>query len=449
MKLQFNKDHKYILHLALPAIAGLSTQMVVSLVDTAMVGRLYNAEYYLAAMGIGVFATWAVVSLFSSLATGTHVLIARRFGSKEFDKCGEVLNTSLIIALLIGTFIASIVVAFSYDIANFFSVDPKVGFYAGQFLHYRFMGLPFFLITVSYRGFFFGIGKTKIFMYSAILINFLNIIFNYFFIYGGFGMKGMGLAGSGLGSTIATICDALFYLTVSLLPSFRHKFNYFRNFRFNKSIASSIINISLPVSLQNIFILVGFLSFISITGFIGTAEQAASTIIFSALQFSLMPCFGFGIAIQTLVGNSLGSEDIDKAKYYGYETSKLASIFTLFVAIIFVTIPRLVLHLITNDQVVIETAVPALRIAGIGQIFYSVGVVLANGLQAAGQTLYVMLSEVIVNWFVFVPIAYFLGVYLKFGLLGAWSALPFYVILYAGVIFLKFKFGNWEKYKRV
>ena len=126
MKLQFNKDHKYILHLALPAIAGLSTQMVVSLVDTAMVGRLYNAEYYLAAMGIGVFATWAVVSLFSSLATGTHVLIARRFGSKEFDKCGDVLNTSLIIALLIGTVIASIVVAFSYDIANFFAVDPKV-----------------------------------------------------------------------------------------------------------------------------------------------------------------------------------------------------------------------------------------------------------------------------------------------------------------------------------
>ena len=262
-------------------------------------------------------------------------------------------------------------------------------------------------------------------------------------------MKGMGLAGSGLGSTIATICDALFYFTVSLLPSFRHKFNYFRNFRFIKSIASSIIKISLPVSLQNIFILVGFLSFIAITGFIGTAEQAASTVIFSALQFSLMPCFGFGIAIQTLVGNSLGCEDIKKAKYYGYETSKLATAYTLLVGIIFITIPRLVLNLITNDQIVIETAAPALRIAGIGQIFYATGVVLANGLQAAGQTFYVMMSEVIVNWFVFVPIAYFLGVFLKFGLLGAWSALPFYVILYAVVILLKFKYGNWEKYKRV
>ena len=60
-----------------------------------------------------------------------------------------------------------------------------------------------------------------------------------------------------------------------------------------------------------------------------------------------------------------------------------------------------------------------------------------------------MLAEVIANWLVFVPIAYFLGVYLQFGLVGAWAALPFYVIVYAGVIFIKFRFGNWEKYKHV
>ena len=450
MKLfSFTNDHKKILRLALPAIAGASTQMVVSLVDAAMVGRLTNAEYYLAAMGIGVIATWAVVSLFSSLATGTHVLIARRFGSQDFDECVHVLNTSLILSLIIGIVVGSIVVLFAYDIANFFAVDSQVANYAGQFLHYRFMGIPFFLITVSYRGFFFGIGKTKIFMYSAILINFLNIIFNYIFIYGAFGMPAMGLAGSGLGSTIATFCDLLFYIAVSLRPSYRHKFHYFKNFGFAKKIALSIIKISLPVSLQNIFILVGFLSFISITGLIGTSQQAASTAVFSSLQFSLMPCFGFGIAVQTIVGNCIGSKNFIQAKHLCYETSRLAIYYTLVVGIVFLLLPRWVLIIITNDSSVIETAVPALRIAGAGQVFYAVGVVLANGLQAAGKTLYVMLSEVIVNWFVFVPIAYFLGVYLKLGLVGAWSALPFYVVLYSSVIFLKFKYGKWEKYKNV
>ena len=54
-----NHFYKKILRVALPAIAGLSTQMVVSLVDTAMVGRLDDATFALAAMGIGVLATWA------------------------------------------------------------------------------------------------------------------------------------------------------------------------------------------------------------------------------------------------------------------------------------------------------------------------------------------------------------------------------------------------------
>jgi putative MATE family efflux protein len=450
MKLfSLTSEHRYILKIALPAIAGLSTQMVVSLVDTAMVGRLPDAEYNLAAMGIGVFATWAVVSLFSSLATGTHVLIARSFGEKNDEGCGEILNTAIILSFLIGIVVACLVVFFSGDIAGFFAADKKVGVLAGDYLHYRFMGIPFFLITVSYRGFFFGIGKTKIFMYSGVLANLLNIIFNYLFIYGGFGFKGMGLAGAGLGSTVATICDALFYFSVSFLPLYKNRFNYFKRFRFIKEIALRIIKISLPVSLQNIFILIGFLSFIAITGLIGILEQAASNVIFSALLISLLPCFGFGIAVQTLVGNTIGRGDVKLAKHYGFETSKIASIYTVIVGIIFFTFPRGVLFLTTNEQQVIETAVPALRIAALGQIFYSVGVVLANGLQAVGKTLYVMLAEVVANWFVFVPIAYLLGVVFQLGLIGAWSALPFYVILYAIVIFVKFKFGKWENYKKV
>lgn len=269
VRFSFDKDYRYILRLALPAIAGLSTQMVVSLVDTAMVGRLPDAKFYLAAMGLGVFATWAVVSLFSSLATGTHVLIARRFGSRDFEDCGQILNTSLILSFIIGIVISSLVISFSYDISHFFAADPKVGNYAGEFLHYRFMGIPFFLLTVSYRGFFFGIGKTKIFMYSGVMANLLNIIFNYIFIYGAFGIEGMGLAGAGLGSTLATICDALFYFTVSMISIYRNRYKYFHKFKFIKTIARSIIKISLPVSLQNIFILIGFLSFIAITGLIG------------------------------------------------------------------------------------------------------------------------------------------------------------------------------------
>ncbi len=441
--LPVNNYYRKILRVAIPAIAGLSTQMVVSLVDSAMVGRLDEATYALAAMGIGVLATWALISFFSSLATGIHVVVARKYGEGDFVSCGVVLNNSILIAIGIGAIVAAVGVFFTDPIAHLFATDNTVGELASDYLHYRFLGIPFFLISVSYRGFYFGINKTKIFMFSGVITNLLNIIFNYTLIYGNFGFPRMGLAGAGLGSTLATSFDFIFYTSIILLPDYRKKFQNFRHFIIDKNLIKSIVKISLPVSFQNVFILIGFLSFISITGIIGIKEQAATQAIISTLFISFLPCFGFGIAVQTLVGNNLGAKKIKLAKIYGFETAKVATIYTIFLGIIFILIPQYVLIIITNDQSIIETAKGALRVAGFAQIFYAVGVVLANGLQAAGRTFYVMRSEVITNLLIFVPLAYFFGVYLDLGLTWAWVALPVYIILYSIMIYVKFNSIDW------
>ncbi|MCG6915052.1 MATE family efflux transporter [bacterium BMS3Abin03] len=438
-----NSFYKKILKVALPAIAGLSTQMVVSLVDSAMVGRLDEATYALAAMGIGVLATWALISFFSSLATGIHVIVARKYGQGDYISCGNTLNNSLMVALVIGIIVAAIGVFFANPIAHLFAADETVGNFASEYIFYRFLGIPFFLISVSYRGFFFGINKTKIFMFSGVITNLLNIIFNYTLIYGNFGFPRMGLAGAGLGSSIATAFDGMFYLVILLLPQYRKRYQNFRHFKIDTNIIKGIFRISLPVSFQNVFILIGFLSFVSIVGLIGTIEQAATQATISTLFISFLPCFGFGIAVQTLVGNNLGAGKIKLAKIYGFETAKIATIYTILLGLIFILLPQYVLLMITNNRNIIDVAVPALRIAGFAQIFYGIGVVLANGLQAAGRTFYVMKSEVITNLLIFVPLSYFLGVYLELGFSWAWAALPVYIIIYSSVIFLKFNSTRW------
>lgn len=441
--LPVNNYYKKIFQVALPAIAGLSTQMVVSLVDSAMVGRLEEATYALAAMGIGVLATWALISFFSSLATGIHVIVARKFGENNFIACGNTLNNSLLIAIVIGSAVAMVGVLFAHPFASFFASDPRVANYASEYIYYRFLGIPLFLISVSYRGFYFGISKTKIFMVSGLVTNLLNIVFNYIFIYGSFGLPRMGLAGAGLGSTLATSFDLFFYTFIILLPTYRQRFQNFRRFKFDWEIIKAIFRISLPVSFQNVFILIGFLSFVSITGMIGIEEQAATQAIISTLFISFLPCFGFGIAVQTLVGNNLGAGKYNLAKIYGFETAKVATIYTILLGFVFILVPQVVLLLITTDQSIIEAAKPGLRIAGFAQLFYATGVVLANALQAAGRTVFVMIAEVIANIFIFVPIAYLLGITFEFGLVGAWLALPVYIIGYSIVIFIRFNSKDW------
>lgn len=447
--LPVGEHYKKILHMAWPAIAGLSAQIVVSLVDAAMVGRLENPEFSLAAMGIGVMATWAIVSFFSSLATGTHILIARKFGAKDSDGCNDVLMHSIAIGIILGTLLTLLIVATSNSIGQFFAKDPLVGDLASDFILYRFLGLPFFLITVAYRGFFFGVGKTKIFMISAILVNVLNIFFNYLFIFGNFGFPEMGVVGAGIGSSLATFFDAVFYFAISLQKDIRKKYNLTFKLHPKAEIVRQLYSLSIPVSFQNMFILLGFLLFISITGLIGTVEQAATQAVISALFLSFMPCYGFGLAVQTLVGNNVGVGKHWLARLYGFEAAKIATYYTVFLAVLFYFIPEYILLIVTEDKDIIKAAIPAMQIAGFAQIFYATGLVLANGLQAIGKSKYVMFAEAISNLFIFVPVGYYLGVVKGLGLAGAWLGLPCYILTYAFMIYLKFRNQDWTLIKEM
>lgn len=436
-----------IMVIAVPIVGGLFTQMILSLVDTAMVGRLENSTVALAALGLAFLASWTITSFFSSMSTGTHVLIARRQGGGDVTSVADVLNNSLALSLTLGVLCAVIGYSYAYEIMDFFSKDALVANEGSGYVGYRFLGLPFFLMIVTYRGFFYGIGHTKIFLWSAIIIMIVHILSNFLFIYGNFGFPRMGLTGAGISSFLSMITGWLFFFIVTFLKQYRITYGYFKRFHISKEIIYQILKISMPVSLQNVMILLGFLIFIAVTGIIGTAEQAASQIVTSALFISFIPCFSLGVAAQTLVGQSLGRKNPLRAQIYGFESAKLGTLFTILIGILFIGYPDLVLKLITNNDELVNLARPLLRIAGVAQIFYGGGIILANALQAAGATVYVMVVEVVTHWIIFLPLAYVFGVLLEGGIIGAWGALPVYVLMFLILNYLKFHSKSWMSIK--
>jgi putative MATE family efflux protein len=432
-----------VLKISTPAVAGLSSQMVVSVVETAMVGRLENTEVVLAAMSLGLLATWAITSAFSSLATGTHVLAARRYGQKDFLRAGDVLNNSLLLALIFGMIFAMPGVIFAFNVIDFFSASKAVSLAGTGYMQWRFIGLVFFLFVVAYRGFFNGIGHTKVFMYSAIIINVANIFFNYVFIFGAFGAPAMGLTGAGVSSAVSNAIGCLFFVGATFLPSYRKTYKYYTGFRISGGVLKQVVKISLPVSFQNLLILLGFLVFASISGVIGTIEQAASQVVITALFMSFLPCFGFGTGAQTLVGQSMGKGQPRLAYRYGMETARVATYFTIALGAFFILLPEAVISVITNNAEVAAVARPILQIAGAAQIIYASGIVLAHALQAAGATVYVMFVEVLTHWVVFLPVCYVAGVVMGWGIIGAWMALPVYIAAYTIAIYLKYRSASW------
>ncbi|MCK4393111.1 hypothetical protein KAX17_09420 [Candidatus Bipolaricaulota bacterium] len=86
--------------LAYPIILANLSLTLLNVVDTAMLGRLSPAA--LAAAGIGGVVYLTVVATLGALSLGTQALTARRHGEKEMAQCGQVLDNSLALALILG-----------------------------------------------------------------------------------------------------------------------------------------------------------------------------------------------------------------------------------------------------------------------------------------------------------------------------------------------------------
>ncbi|MGD9675805.1 MAG: MATE family efflux transporter, partial [Candidatus Bipolaricaulia bacterium] len=77
-----------VLALATPVVLGSLSHTLLSVVDTAMVGRL--GAVALAATGVAGVLVFAVLYALGGMSVGVQALVARRFGEQDLRKCGEV-----------------------------------------------------------------------------------------------------------------------------------------------------------------------------------------------------------------------------------------------------------------------------------------------------------------------------------------------------------------------
>jgi putative MATE family efflux protein len=444
LKFGFDRElTKRAFNLAFPVILGMMSQTVMGIVDTAMVGRL-GAEA-LAATGLASAICFGFINFFSALGVGTQALTARRYGEDEKIKCGMVLFNALFIAFIIGIPVSLLGFGAAKYVFPYASKDVKVVEYGIAYIEYRFLGLLFIIVNVAFSRFFDGIGNTKIYMRAAILINGLNIIFDYLFIFGHLGFPRLEVKGAAIASTFATMIGSSYYLLVSRNGKYLRVFEYFRPGNLDSGVIRGISKISCPPAIQSLLSMGGFFTFLWIVGRVGTIELASTTIIFSIISLSFMTGMGFGTAAATLIGQYMGAKKFDLAERGVWESVKLGALFLGAFGLIFILFPELLLKTFTNDQNVIRVGVWPLRIVGLIQALDAFRIVLEFALQAAGNPQWVMFWEVGVNWTVLVPLTYLLTIKWEYGVNGAWVSINIFVLLLALSMIWKFKEGKWKK----
>jgi len=325
-----------------------------------------------------------------------------------------------------------------------FGADLAVVDLGKGYVFYRMFGLLPYLIIMAHRGFFDGIGRTEFSMRAMLTVNGTNVIFNYLLIFGNFGFPEMGVSGAGLASAIGTVIGMIAFLVTGFTFKRRAEFKYYRRANVTRDVVRQTLKLSLPSGIRISLAMLGFTIFSTIVARIGTAEMAATNVIINIMSVSFLPGVGFGTAAATLMGQKLGEKNPDMAQAYGWTAARLGMIVMGTVGAIFIVFPAQLLDLFTNDPEVVRLGVFPLRLMGIVQAVDAVGIVFSGAFEGVGLNRYVMITEISVNWFVFLPVAWIFAYPLGWGLNGAWWSLLVYIVLLAFLYTRKFMGGSWK-----
>jgi multidrug resistance protein, MATE family len=454
-----------VLKLATPTVLAMLTQSIVNEIDIVFFSWLpcpesSNAQ---AALLPSLILLWMFGGSLSAISVGTQAISARRLAERKNADAGAVLVNSWVFSLIAGIIFTAIGYLSLPAILGLLIKVPEVREAAHAYLNWRLLGIVSMAMTFSFKAFFDGIGKTHVHMVSAIVMNALNIILCLIFIFGRWGAPRMGIAGAGLAGFVSTWVGLAIMFAWAALPKYRRPFMPFRLRALSFRLINAVLRLSVPSAVATIAVMSGFALFATIVSYLDSisgatlvnpscpgeraeaVNSAATTVIVGILKLTFTACLAFGTSTATLVSQSLGVGDGDKATRYGWVSVRLGLIIFGIVGLLEgVIFPRQILSVVSQSPAVIEAALMPMRIMGICTPLIATGMILTQALFGAGNTRFVMIVELILHFFCLVPLAWLLGIKLGFGLNGIWSAAVIYVLLLTAVMVWKFAKGDWK-----
>jgi putative MATE family efflux protein len=443
-----------IASLSLPVVAAMITQTAINVVDHILVGRLGGAEQRAgqAALGPSLVLMWMVGGTLSAIAVGTQALTARRIGAGEPERAGQVLTNSVAVALVASVLAGTVGWVLVPHIFPLLGNDPLKLELGIPYLQWRMVGVVSMVATASYKSFFDGLGKTRVHMYAAIVMNIVNFVLGYGLILGRLGFPKLSVPGAGIASAISSYVGLAMMVAWSLRPKYLLHHKYYRSGNLSWPVASSIVKLSYPSGLATLAVMFGFGMFYWIVGHLDAQVgspiyTAATQNIITIMQLTFITCIAYGTATATLVGQSMGAGDYALAERYVWEAIKIGLYIFGALGIFTIAKPVFILRLITSDASVINVARRPLRMCGIINPLILCAMVFTQALFGAGNTRFVMWVEFILHFTCLVPLAYLLGVASGWGLTGVWAAADIYVFLLAVIMGWKFNQGGWKAIK--
>ncbi len=430
--------------LALPILGAMLSQVLLNLVDLAMVGHLgANA---LAGVGAASFLHFTAFSAITGLSSAVQAMVARRYGEGRHDETAVSLNGGLLLSLAIGLPLSLILIAAAPWLFATLYADPAVGAEGTAYLQFRLAGIVAVGINFSFRGYWSAIRRARLYLYVLGGMSALNILLDWLLIFGKFGLPELGTRGAGLANLISAFAGASAYLWLAWREA--RPAGFLRRMPSRQQL-KDLLRIGLPSCAQNLLFAGGFSVLLWIIGQIGTAELAVTNVLINITLAAVLPGMAFGLAAAALTGSALGRGDVDDASAWAWDVFRATWwVFALLATpMLFAT--DAVLNVFFNDPAtaghLVDVGRMPLRLIGIGVTLDGLGFILMNALLGVGASLPVALVAVGLQWGFFLPGAYTAAVVFGSGLPTIWMLMTGYRAVQTGIFAWLWIGRRWAK----
>lgn len=414
------------------------SQNVLNMVDTAMVGTLGDAA--LAATGLGSFVNFLCMSFILGLSVGVQAMAARRLGENRHEETAVPLNGGLLLALVLGLPLALLTISIAPWLFERLNDDPAVVEAGTPYLQVRLAAMVGVGMNFAFRGYWSAVHLTRLYFGTLVLMHGLNIFLNWVFIFGNLGAPRLEVTGAGLATTLSIYIGTMIYVLLAL----RHaRPNGFLGGVPSRRTMTTMLRVSLPSGVQQLFFSGGMVALFWIVGRIGTSELAAANVLIHVMLVGLLPMLALGIAAASLVGNALGREDSRDAHQWGWEVALVGGALGVAMGLPAALFPEAILGVFIHDPGTLALARWPLVITALVIWIEALGVILFHAHLGAGDSRRVMLVSVGFQWLFFLPLAYLVGPWLGYGLLGVWLLQAGYRFLQTLTVMYLWRRGQW------
>ncbi|WP_080847357.1 MATE family efflux transporter [Cytobacillus gottheilii] len=436
-----NQKKLTLFALTWPIFIEVLLHMLMGNADTLMLSQYSDDS--VAAVGVANQILSLVIVMFGFIATGTAILIAQNIGANRLQTAGEISVVSLAANLGFGILLSILLYFTGKPLLLLMDLPSELLDEAYIYLiivgGFSFVQAVIMTIGATVRSY----GFTRDIMYITIGMNILNVVGNYFFIFGPFGFPVLGVEGVAISTAISRFIGLIVSIMV-LIKRTNGALPFTKLFKLPKEHIRNLLKIGIPSAGEQLSYNASQMVITIFIAAIGTEALTARVYTQNIMMFIFLFSVAISQGTQILIGHMIGAGKFEEAYKRCMQSLRLAIGISLGTAILFSIFSENLLGIFTSNPEIIETGAFLILLTIILEPGRSFNLVVINSLRAAGDVKFPVYIGILSMWGVSVTLSYLLGIHFGLGLTGIWIAFIADEWLRGILMLFRWKSGIWR-----